>query len=279
MTTHIDSLDVPMVLFLDRNAPDDVALLGGKGANLVRLRRWGFDVPRACTLTTRAFGTFLEGAGHITLPLEPNAFDGVPLPPEVLPSLRSFVEATGATRFAVRSSAVAEDSANTSFAGQLETFLNVGPEDLPLYVRRCFASCFSERVAAYRCRLGLDGASPMAVIVQEMVEPDFAGVMFTVDPLHGDDMAVEIVEGLADKLVSGVVTPGSYRIARADLAVKVDHEAVPIPPGLLRQVAETGLRIENLYGSPQDVEFAVRGQAIHLLQSRPITFFDRTVRV
>lgn len=271
MTDSLDRRNLPMVLLLDRDGRDDVGLLGGKAVNLVRLCRGGFRVPRACAVTTRAFDSILAAAGALARPLAPEAFDGFPLALEVMEGLQSFIRGGSANRFAVRSSAVAEDSATASFAGQMESFLNVKGDALDFYVRRCFASCFSARVEAYRHRIGAAVDASMAVIVQDMVEPDYAGVMFTADPLHPGDMAIEIVEGLGEALVSGDVMPSSYRVVRDGLKIWTDHEAVPIPADILRWLAATGLRVERLYGAPQDIEFAVTGQDIHLLQSRPIT--------
>lgn len=246
----------PGVVILDREAGTDAMLLGGKGANLARLVRWGFRVPAACVITAPACRQFHP--------------DGHSLEDGDARHLAEFLS-TGKDRlFAVRSSAVAEDSSTASFAGQLETFLNVRATDVETHVYRVVQSHFAARVEAYRQRMGVGSEPAVAVIVQEMLAPDYAGVVFTVDPIHRTHLAIEVVQGIGDKLMSGEVTPSSYRMGRDTKEIITDHEPFPVTAGLLHAIAETSLRIEALQGMPQDVEFAVADGEIHLLQARPI---------
>ncbi len=203
------------------------------------------------------------------------------------------------TPVAVRSSACAEDSEAASFAGQQETYLNVqGAGEVMERVRECWASFFSERALFYRARKGSLADLGMAVVVQRQLQPEKAGVMFTVDPVRQrrDQMIVEAVWGLGEALVSGQVTPDHYIVAR-DGRVKQARVAVqplailpvagggtheqPLDPeqgasrvlddAELRELALLGNRLQEHFGAPQDVEWAFQQGQLYLLQSRPVT--------
>ena len=180
---------------------------------------------------------------------------------------------------AARSRAVSEDGQTASFAGQQESYLNVRGGDQVLHrVRECWASFFSPRALFYRARKAVLADTRMAVVVQEMVQADKSGVMFTVDPIRNrrECMVIEGAPGLGEAIVSGEITPDHYVIAR-DAEIVVD---VFIADGARGQVLmdrelnglrELRLRLERFFGSPQDVEWCIRGDALLLLQSRPIT--------
>ena len=200
---------------------------------------------------------------------------------------------------AVRSSACAEDSEAASFAGQQETYLNVrGAAEVLVRVRECWASFFSERALFYRSRKGSLTDLAIAVVVQRQLAPEKAGVMFTVDPVRGrrDQMVIEGVWGLGELLVSGQVTPDHYVVARDGTLkrAQVAEQAVallPLPGGgtrlqdleaergaarvladeELRELAALGNRLQELFGGPQDVEWAYQKGRLYLLQSRPVT--------
>lgn len=177
-------------------------------------------------------------------------------------------------RVAVRSSAVAEDSDAASYAGQQETFLDVeGTEQVAVRVRDCWASFFSERALFYRSHKGSLDDLAMSVVVQRMVDADKAGVMFTVDPVQRrrDRMIIEAVSGLGEALVAGEATPDHYVVDRAG-AVK--REVAPtslLAPDELGLLAGLGTQLEEHFGAPQDVEWAIADGAVFLLQSRPVT--------
>jgi len=200
---------------------------------------------------------------------------------------------------AVRSSACAEDSETASFAGQQDTFLNVrGSAAVLASVRQCWASFFSERAIFYRSRKGSLGDLRMAVVVQRQLAPEKSGVMFTVDPVRRrrDQMVIEAVHGLGESVVSGMVTPDHYIVGREGelkraqvstqtLAIVAAaqggvHEVALDPAvggarvlsdGELADLAQMGCKLEELFGAPQDVEWAFEGERLYLLQSRPIT--------
>lgn len=171
--------------------------------------------------------------------------------------------------YAVRSSATAEDLPTASFAGQYESYLNVAAEDVLEHVRKCRASLHTERAVAYRERQGIERVE-MAVIVQEMVPADVAGVLFTADPLSGNRQVacVEAVRGLGEDLVSGLVAPDVYRVR--DGAVIEAHGEALTQAQVLRLV-ELGQRIEAHFGRPQDIEWCLAGDEFWFVQSRAIT--------
>lgn len=201
---------------------------------------------------------------------------------------------------AVRSSATSEDTADTSFAGMHETFTNVVGEDAVLEkVRECWASAYGQRVVAYRRSQGLSEEPTLAVVVQEMVDSARSGVMFTVDPSTGDRerLVIEGAFGLGEVVVGGQVEPDTYVVSKQRqriMEVRIGHKAFQIlreGQGRERRVeltpeeggrrvltdeevlelARLGLRVEQHYGSPQDVEWAESGGRLYLVQSRPIT--------
>ena len=222
--------------------------------------------------------------------------------PESLRSevLSAYEEIGDDAAVAVRSSATAEDLPDASFAGQQETFLNVTGEKLIQRVRECWASLFTQRAIYYREDQGFDhDIVDIAVVVQLMVDADKSGVLFTSHPSTGDpEMIVEAAWGLGEAVVAGEVSPDNYVIDRAsgsvtDIAVadkKVKYvrdeetgetveRAVPDADrerqvldedelGALRELGET---VEDHYGDPQDVEWAIADGEVYMLQSRPIT--------
>lgn len=200
---------------------------------------------------------------------------------------------------AVRSSACAEDGQTASYAGQQETYLNViGAESVLAKVTACWASFFAERAVFYRKAKGSLGDLGMAVVVQRLIDSDKSGVMFTIDPVRRrrDQLVIEAAYGLGEALVSGLVTPDNYIatrdgaikrsfVARQELAIVRDSgggtvertlteeqaAAAVLDADEVRQLVDMGLRLEGIFGEPQDVEWAFEGGELYLLQSRPIT--------
>jgi pyruvate,water dikinase len=217
--------------------------------------------------------------------------------------LEAYEQIGAGSPVAVRSSATAEDLEGASFAGQQETYLNVTGENLLERVRECWASLFTQRAIYYRNEQGFDHSTvDIAVVVQEMVAADKSGVMFTSHPSTGAPVVtIEAAWGLGEAVVSGAVTPDNYVIDRAtgDLeeesvaTKKVMHvrdaetgetveRAVPedrrqervLADEELDALRELGEEIEEYYGDPQDVEWAIHDGEVYLLQSRPITTID-----
>ena len=236
-------------------------VVGGKAGSLAALMRAGFDVPPGFVLDTD--GTAL---------LETTGWTG-----ELRGGLLgAYSELAGdGAAVAVRSSAVDEDGAEASFAGQHDTVLNVrGEAELLKAVEQCVASLDSAAAVAYRERTGRE-PSRMAVVVQRMVPAESAGVAFSIDPITGDAsrVVVEAVAGLGEQLVSGAVEGDRLVFARSGLEVVEEHRpgAPAITIEQAREAALAALRAEEAFGAPQDIEFAFAEGTLWLLQSRVIT--------
>ncbi|WP_437972114.1 PEP/pyruvate-binding domain-containing protein [Sorangium sp. So ce260] len=293
----------------------DLATAGGKGANLGELTRLGLAVPPGFVVSAGAYaeqaaawglaerlGPHLAASGWEAAAAEAEAlFQTGAMLPGIESAVRDAYRELGAPPVAVRSSATAEDLADASFAGQHETYLDVAGEDeLLRALRRCWASLWSPRALGYRAARGIDHLGVhIAVVVQRMVPAEFAGVLFTVDPVaqRADRMLLEVAPGLGEAVVSGHTTGDVYRLRRAPFAGSAANGASkpngapdpganglaiddrdrreagrPAPnDALVLEVGRIGLRLEAHFGCPQDVEFAFAGGAVHLLQSRPIT--------
>jgi pyruvate,water dikinase len=296
----------------------DTATVGGKGASLGELSRAEVPVPPGFVVTTAAFGEALAAVDRSPLGgLDPADLDTltrvcaelrqrveqVPVPEAVREAVvRAYRELGDAEPVAVRSSATSEDSADASFAGLQDTYLWVRGEDSVLaYLRRCWASLYNVESVAYRLRRRLpeDGLA-MGVVVQRMVDPRCAGVMFTRSPLTGDRsvVAVEAAWGLGSALVSGDVTPDRFvvnkvtrEVVKRDVASKLRrHRLHPSGAGVLEEdvpddlrdarcvtddelagLVDMAKRIEAHYGTPQDIEWALAAPGLFILQSRPET--------
>ncbi len=221
---------------------------------------------------------------------------------EIMGSYRKLCEVCGESEVpvAVRSSATAEDLPDASFAGQQETFLNVRGSQLVEKVRSCWSSLFTPRAIFYREKKGFQHEKVgIAVVVQKMVNAEKAGVMFTAHPSTGerDKIVIEAAFGLGESVVSGAVTPDHYEVEKetgrvikkevgvkasklvrdengSTVEVKLDAEearAQVLSDEEIAKLAEFGRRVEEHFGSPQDIEWAIEGGSIYLLQSRAIT--------
>src|ERR687897_1380218 len=242
-------------VWFDEISKDDIALAGGKGANLGELSHAGLPVPPGFVITTTAYDAFVEAndiadvivaRASVARAEDPAGFEevaqgirtlfsGGKVPNEMAEEIRASYQELSEDRetpVAVRSSATAEDLAGASFAGQQETYLNVrGAEALLDGVKNCWASLWTARAMAYRARQGVDPATvSLAVVVQRMVESEAAGVMFTANPSNGrrDQVTISAAWGLGESVVSGSVTPdsilvekGSGRVLSRETANKV----------------------------------------------------------
>ncbi len=242
----------------------DAARVGCKAATLGELLRAGFPVPDGAVLTTAALARALAAAG-LDATASPEQVQTCPVPD---------VSAAALPRgpLAVRSSGVEEDLPDASYAGQYETVLGVAVDDLPNAVRRCWASAFRPQVAAYRAAHDGGSTPAMAVLVQPMVPAEAAGVAFSADPVTGDRdaMVVNAVRGLGDRLVGGTVSPDDWVIRGGDVTCRAAPEGA-LDADTAHAVAELTRRVAAHLGAPQDIEWALAGGALVLLQARPIT--------
>jgi pyruvate,water dikinase len=245
---------------LDDVTPLDQPLVGGKAFNCARLRQAGIPVPDGVVIPSDA-----AAADIAHLATDP-WFDTFP----------------AGTLFAVRSSGLGEDSEGHSFAGIHETQLNVARDQIVEAVLVCRRSAQSDQAVAYRHahRLGDDQAR-IGVLVQQMVPAVTSGVAFTVNPVTGaDELVIDAAAGLGEALVSGRVTPDEYRVRKSDLSVVSTCKQSDTSDSLqtkksdmsdLVALGELLLRIERLYGAPQDVEWCHDGRQYWIVQSRPVT--------
>jgi pyruvate,water dikinase len=230
--------------------------LGVKAANLARLASARFPVPPGFVVTPAAEEHLEEMSAQI---LEAAAGLGVER-----------------ERFAVRSSGTAEDLEGASFAGQYETLLDVRVDELPAAVGRVFDSASTSKVAIYReARAGATGetaAPSMAVLVQFMVEADASGVAFTANPVTGErgEVVITAACGLGERLVSGEAVGDEWVVRDEEASCRRKIESA-ITAEQAVKIAELARRVEAHFGSPQDIEWAISGDKLYLLQSRPMT--------
>lgn len=298
-----------------------VAAVGGKGAHLGGLSRIeGIHVPTGFCVTTDAFQRILAEAPSINDRLDRlsrlhpedaetirtisaeirRTIEGTAIPGDLAAAItRALARLGEEAAYAVRSSATAEDLPTASFAGQQDTYLNVvGPAAILQHVSRCWASLFTERAIIYRLRNGVDYRTVrMAVVVQQMVFPDAAGILFTADPVTGNRKvaSVEASFGLGEALLSGLVNPDVFKVRDGEVvakAVATKQRAIHrLPAGGTQEVAvdpqrqeppaladaqvvrlvQLGRRIEAHFGRPQDIEWCLVDGGFQIVQSRPIT--------
>jgi rifampicin phosphotransferase len=269
-----------------------VEVAGGKAHALDRLIAIGAPVPRCGVLTTAAYRQFTAtpwlAAQLAALRDEPlpaitadsdarrrvdEMFLEAPMPPSVRAAIEDLVIAVGSERgLAIRSSATAEDLGSMSFAGQYRSFLDVEPVDAERAIRLTWASLWHPAPRAYRSFHGVDERGlAMALIVMQMLAPVVAGVAFTREPSgEADGVRVELVHGLGEALVSGAVTPDVFIVDRSGGNADLASVAAPLA-GLPALAA----KIEDQFGAAQDLEWAVDGEHLWILQARPITTSDR----
>jgi len=263
-------------------AATDASLVGGKAYALGRLMRAGVAAPEGFVLTTDALGGHLGETGDTATASTQRCGEAEeqkqrvlesPLPTSVREALASHAAPLLARGpVVVRSSAVGEDGARESFAGQLDSILNVTDDvQLERAVRNVWASLWSERAESYRRALGVPMRG-MGVVVQQQVDARVAGVMFTMT--SSGEMLVEYGEGLADRLVAGEVDPGRVAVDRATGASRQlrRNDACWLGNRHLEQLRLAGLAAETEFGAAQDVEWAIDGRgSVYVVQSRPIT--------
>jgi pyruvate,water dikinase len=305
---------------LERLTRNDEPSFGGKSANLGELLAAEIPVPPGFAISTEAYETFVREAGlpgtiddalaGATVAAASrtigDAMRAAPVPDEVRAQVsEQYARLGDGVPVAVRSSAVGEDSAEATFAGQQETYLWVrGADSVCDAVRDCWISLYSPSAITYRARLGDVARAPvMGVTVQVMVDAEVSGVMFTCNPVSGDPsmVAINASWGLGLAVVGGEVTPDDFLVSKVTGEVVREHvhakdvEYVPDPGGAgtvrvdvsddrrelvcldrdaLTRLIDLGKRVERHFGGHQDVEWAIaRGGAreLFVVQARPVT--------
>ncbi|MCY3414547.1 MAG: phosphoenolpyruvate synthase [Candidatus Heimdallarchaeota archaeon] len=226
----------------------------------------------------------------------------ISIPTEIIEELKSALSIfEDQSSYAIRSSATAEDLPDASFAGQQDTYLNIRGEDAILNaIRKCWGSLFTDRAILYRIKNGFDhGDVKLSVVIQKMIQSEIAGTMFTVDPLtgHRHTLTIDASYGLGEALVSGIVSPDQIKIDKRNNSIIQKHigekkveivfhedngtetidvdsrrsEILCLSDQQILQLTELGARIEQYYGSAQDIEWAIEKDTLYMLQTRPIT--------
>ena len=324
----------PFVAPLSHFGRADLAIAGGKGANLGELAQAGFDVPPGFIITTAVYDLLLQTNGLQTQMSDVlaslNADDSASvadisqrirdllqhasIPRRIADEVIDAYRQLGESAVAVRSSATAEDLPDAAFAGQQETFLNVvGEQALLDAVRGCWESLWSERALLYRARQNVDqNTVKLAVVVQQMVPADVAGVMFTANPVSGErnELVIDASPGLGEAVVGGMVTPDHFvvdksskrvkeqRLGRREVIVRAKAgggteqisptsevtKSAALPSQTIRRLSELGILIERHFDSPQDIEWAwindkTKTGKLFILQARPMTALPEPLKV
>ncbi len=247
--------------------------IGGKGGGLDRLIRAGFPVPAGFVLAPELLDIVLTSNGR-TLE-NPGAFDEtLVVPAFILDRVMAEIESLACSHVAVRSSAIAEDGALHSFAGQYQTTLDLPANDrdqISSALKTTWGSLFSAHATTYEAKMTGGHSRTIAVVVQNMVEADLSGVLFTVDPVgRSAGLILNVVRGSGEKLVSGEVTPEEITIPRNGALAESSEESL-LNQTLRGRLRDLALAVEDLEGSPQDIEFSVEKGEVFLLQARPVT--------
>jgi phosphohistidine swiveling domain-containing protein len=300
----------------------ELETVGGKGMSLAKMTNAGFPIPGGFHITTDTYRTFISNNGLQTKILSAlkdvdtalpasletasatisSLFAEGEIPPDIAGSIRGSYEALGSPEksVAVRSSATAEDLPEASFAGQQETYLNIhGEEALLEAVKKCWASLWTARAIAYRIKNNIDqNTVALAVVIQEMVNAEAAGILFTANPMNGhrDEMVINAAWGLGEAIVGGLVSPDTIivdkatgKVKKMDVAektvitVETENGTEEKPLNDARRSSQVmkeaqvielvtiARRIEDYYGKPQDIEWCRTNGQFYIVQSRPIT--------
>ena len=273
--------------------------VGGKAYNLARLLQAKFNVPEGFVVTSELQrAVFKRHSISDLIHKESDAMKSdniavasnaakrvrdaileVEFTNEELKLIKESIDITGnKVVYAVRSSGGAEDGSVESWAGQFDSFLDVRAEDIPTYIKLCWASMFGLRAIRYSTEaLTGQGVPSFSVIIQRMIHGDYSGIAFSIDPVNVNTshVRIEAVEGTGAKVVGGQETPYSVVLGREDgLILKRTFgrgKVELIPPSVLRKLMEIVLKIEALFNTPIDVEWTITDTEIHILQARPIT--------
>lgn len=307
------------ILWFKEINKNDIGLVGGKGANLGEMVNAGIPVPNGFVVTAGAYYDFVTSTSikekimHELSDLDVNdskklqeaskriktAIMEADMPGDLAQQIKSYYHELCGEQdryVAVRSSATAEDLPDASFAGQQETYLNVhGWSNVVQKVQKCWASLFEARAIFYRSTNNYSHLKVgIAVPVQLMVQSDFSGIMFTVNPLtnNKEEVSIEAAYGLGQPVVSGEVTPDQYIVNKKSGKItsryvatqtwqltlsgntpisKKYQKAQKLSNKQIVELAAVGMKIEEHYGRPQDIEYGIENGKINIVQSRPVT--------
>ncbi|TWU29871.1 PEP/pyruvate-binding domain-containing protein [Bythopirellula polymerisocia] len=319
-------MNTPYTLQLDQIDRSKVAICGGKGSSLGELVRVGVRVPTGFVVTRSAFDSFMTAAdpdrrvprwlaevdsGGTSVAVAAEAIAELlgeaEIPEEILAAIESGAKNLNIESVSVRSSATCEDGTSNAWAGQLDTFLDVAPEDIASQVQACWMSIFRAPALAYGAAHGYGaGEFGVAVVVQEMISSEVSGIGFSVHPVtqEPDVRLIEACFGLGEAIVSGKIVPDQYVVKRGAQEIMESSQGGQRqglflnhgePEPQWRELGSRGSepkltdaqvleyarlldRIEDHYGFPVDTEWALTGDEFHLLQARPITTLAQEYR-
>ncbi|MDD4995009.1 MAG: PEP/pyruvate-binding domain-containing protein [Patescibacteria group bacterium] len=297
----------------------DVAIAGGKGASLSEMTRAKMPVPPGFVVLASAFDEFLKisdlNVEIAAILKKVNSQDiksveeasikirdlirDAEFPEEMAREIKKSFKDLGAEFVAVRSSATAEDSAIASWAGELESYLDITEGRIAAAIQKCWSSLYTPRAIFYRFEKNLHERKVLvAVVVQKMIQSEVSGICFTAHPVTKDlnQMVIEAGWGLGEAIVGGIITPDTYIVDKPTLAildVNVSRQekmisqstvgtretAVPRERQTVQKISNKDIvalakickKIEEHYGAPQDIEWALEGGKFYIVQSRPIT--------
>ena len=307
------------IKFFNQISKKDIPIAGGKGASLGEMTRAGLAVPPGFVLLAGAYETFINQTkigGKIEAEIKKVDYKNSNSVGKASKEIRAIImkakipknieleviagfKKLNAKFVAVRSSATAEDSKTTSWAGELETYLNVTEKSLVEKVKKCWSSLFTPRAIFYRFEKKLHKQKvSVAVVIQKMVQSEISGIAFTVHPVSKDpnQMVIEAGFGLGEAIVGGMVTPDTYIVSKNDLSIlditvsRQNFAIVKTAKGnknktlslteggkqklngkRIMELAKICKQIEKHYKHPQDIEWAFEKNKFYITQSRPIT--------
>jgi hypothetical protein len=272
----------PYIISLSQILEEDSNFVGGKAYNLGKIARAGFPIPRGFVITTRVFREWIKKAEQ----LDANVSD----------QISNAFQLLKLENVAVRSSSTVEDLSQASSAGVYKTSLNIKKEEVVNAVIEGFRSFYEPNAQAYRSEKAIKEGADMAIIVQEMINAKVSGVLFTRNPLNRDanedEFVINATFGLGEPIVSGRVPGDTFILDKTNNSIKesiitqkdtmlTKDGEIDVPESIksvstlnnlqISQLIQIGKKLEELFGAPQDIEFAITHDKIWILQSRPIT--------
>lgn len=277
-----------IVKLTDKNI--DVSKLGNKAKFLLEMKNNNFNIPSGIILNSDVYDQIInynnisEKINKYLNELTSNntkeisdkiqkLFSNIRFPDSLLKEIKELT--SNAKKYAVRSSGIKEDLDNYSFAGQYETYLNIsGINNIETKIISCYKSMFSKTLLTYLVNNEIELANlKMAVIIQEMVDSDYSGICFTINPTTGADkeMLIEVAKGLGENIVSGKVSPEQYSYNWYEETANINENNKYITPEKLVEYAKVFINIQEYFGYPCDIEFAIKNNKLYILQARKIT--------
>lgn len=262
-------------------------MYGGKADSLLRLKSNGFKVPEFFIIDINDYKQFLEDNNlmeNIKRYLKDGKRELISLAiingkinEKLKSKIKEEFKKLNSKFVSVRSSALNEDGKNKAFAGQYNSYLNVTEKNLLEKIKLCWISFYNESVSEYCEDISVLG---MNVVIQEMIDSDYSGVVFSIDPTSNTNnySIIELVKGLGENLVSGKVTPTKFLIRRTTNNIDLKIGNIDIDNKIIKNLEKLVLKIEKIYQCPMDIEYSIKNNIIYILQARPITTKNLSIK-